>query len=90
MPPDVELKLTVTPDGGEFRLTRSAGEAPLRATLPLASFCRLAHGGDLVAEPVEARGGQSDQAIADPRPPPIAFDVAAMDGVKQLFDEACP
>ncbi len=89
-PPVVDLKSTAAPDGGEFPLAKPVDGAPMRATLPLASFCRLAHGGKLVGEPVKRPGAQSDQANPHSRKPTIVIDIAGMEGVKRLFDEACP
>ena len=87
---DFALKLTVAPDGGEFPLTKPAGAAPMRAALPLVSFCRLAHGGKLTLEPVRRSGAQSGQASATPGQPPVAFDLAAMEGGRSLFGGGLP
>jgi hypothetical protein len=87
--PGIDLKLAAAPDAAGNASAPSSDRQTLRVILPLANFCSLAHGGKFTATlsgrlpPDTGQGGGAMRAW------PIEFDLAAMDGAKTLFREAC-
>jgi hypothetical protein len=84
-----EIKLT--PGDADYRLVKSVNDEPLRQVIPLAQFCKLSSKGrmaiGLIDDPVAAVAPSS--AAANPRQPPIATDIEAIEGMNGLFNEAC-
>ena len=88
--PGIDLKLAAAPESAGNPSAQSGDRAPLRVILPLANFCALGHGAKFTATLAGRLPQDAGEGSGGTRAWPIAFDVAAMDGAKTLFREACP
>lgn len=86
------IYVILDPEGAELGAGKFAAGEPMRLAIPVRSFCRLRRGGRAIVsfgEPMQGKAAETDGA-AQPGEPTAAIDLAAAEGARPLFDEACP